>query len=72
MRFQKKDYESILTGNRTLDEIDSDSSSWNKFINGDDLKVWYRKRDGGGMYDFYYEKYADAPIENVVCVVREV
>jgi hypothetical protein len=23
------------------------------------------------MFDFYYEKIAQAPIENVVCVVRE-
>ena len=73
IRFQKKDYESINAGNKTLDEIDEDSSKWNKFINGNDLKVWYRKRaGGGGMYDFYYEKNVEAPIENVVCVVREV
>ena len=51
-------------------EEDSDSGSWNKFINGDELKIWYRKREGG-MFDFYCEKNIDAPIQNVICVIKE-
>lgn len=71
VRYQRDDYQSIMKGNKTMEEMDKDSSNWNKFINGDDLKIWYRKREGGGMFDFYYEKDCNAPIENVVCVVRE-
>ena len=40
-------------------------------MDGEDLKIWYRKNEGG-MFDFYFEKHVNAPIENVVCVIREV
>ena len=54
VRYQKNDYSSITKGNKILEDMDEDTSGWNKFINGDDLKIWYRKREGGGMFDFYY------------------
>ena len=54
VRYQKNDYVSITEGNKILEDMDEDTSGWNKFINGDDLKIWYRKREGGGMFDFYY------------------
>jgi hypothetical protein len=46
-------------------------NSWNKFMNGEDLKIFYRKEEGKGIYTFYLEKMAEAPLFNVLSVISE-
>lgn len=56
-----------------MNQVNNDSSSWSKFINGEDLKIWYRQSEGKrkGLYDFYFQKTAKAPITDVLVVIYE-
>ena len=43
-------------------------------MDGEDLKIWYRKstNDGGkGLYEFYYEKCINSPVLNILLIMGE-
>lgn len=60
-----------MKGRKVIDQVNNDSSSWSKFINGDDLKIWFRQSEGKrkGLFDFYFEKTAKASIPDVLSVI---
>jgi len=61
--YSREDYKTVELATSVFAQIDTDASSWNKFINGDDLKVWFQKPEGkGGMCKFYFEKLINAPM----------
>lgn len=45
VKYQKTDSEVIHKALDVFEQIGADDSSWSKFINGDDLKIWYRKEE---------------------------
>ena len=65
------DWKSLCESNEVFDKADTDPSDWNQFINGEDLKIWYRKPSDPGVYHFYFDKYINAPVENTLVIMGE-
>ena len=43
VQFNKIDYDCIMKSKDIFEQVQQDSSNWSKFIDGEDLKIWYRK-----------------------------
>ena len=56
-----------------FDKIKSGNhDEWNKTVDGEDLKIYYKKNEGSKLYTFYFEKTANAPLFNVISVMAEI
>lgn len=47
------------------------TDDWNKFVNGEDMKIWYKQEEGKNLYSVYCEKFIDAPIQNFLAILAE-
>ena len=72
IEYGKDDFKCIQQAHKAFDEADHDSSRWLKFADGKDLKIWYQKPAGGkGIFSFYFERVAKAPLTNCCVIVNE-
>ena len=55
-----------------LQNGDSQRDEWKKFKNADDFKIYYKKEPDKSLYTFYSEKVINAPVFNLIAVLREV